>query len=206
MSGTLRDVLARHVARRSGHAFLISPETGRTLTYGELERQARLLARWLRAAGLSRGDKVGLFLHNGYQTALLFLGAMIGGYVVAPLNLLSQRSQLAYVLEHCDCRVLFTAREYEAQLGEALELVSRRIEVIVVDPDAGELFLEERLPRGEFEDVAPDSPALLMYTSGTTGTPKGALLTHANLMAAAQSVAAWHGLTPADRCLSSLPL
>ena len=58
-----------------------------------------------------------LFLHNGYQAALLFLGAMIGGYVVAPLNLLSQRSQLAYVLDHCDCKLVFTSREHEKPLA-----------------------------------------------------------------------------------------
>jgi len=131
---------------------------------------------------------------------------MIGGYVVAPLNLLAQRSQLAYVLEHCDCKVLFTAREYEAALHDALPAVTRKFDIVVIDPDATELFLEERLSAGEFEALSADSPALLMYTSGTTGTPKGALLTHANLIAAARAVAAWHGLTPADRCLSSLPL
>ena len=206
MSGTLRDVLARHVARQPERILLVAPETGRTLTYRELDRQARQLARWLRLAGLRRGDKIGLYLHNGYQTALLFLGAMIGGYVIAPLNLLAQRSQLAYVLEHCDCKVLFTCREQEAPLADALATVRRPIEVIVIDPDAPELFLEGRLPRGDWEAVAADDPALLMYTSGTTGTPKGALLTHRNLIAAAEAVAGWHGLTPADRCLSSLPL
>jgi len=206
MSETLRDVVAQHVARQRRHTFLVAPETGRTLSYGELDRQSRLLARWLRAAGLRRGDKVGLYLHNSYQTALLYLGAMIGGYVIAPLNLLSQRSQLAYVLEHCDCKVLFTAREYQKQLGEALAEVKRPVEVIVIEPDAPELFIEQRLPEGEFEPIAADDPALLMYTSGTTGTPKGALLTHRNLIAAARCVAAWHGLAREDRCLSSLPL
>ena len=206
MSETLRGVLARHVARQPGRTLLLAPETGRTLSYRELDRQARLLARWLRAAGLARGDKVGLYLHNGYQTAVLFLGAMIGGYVVAPLNLLAQRSQLAYVLGHCDCRLLFTSRELEPALASALALVKRPIEVIVIDADAPALFLEERLPAGGFEPVAADDAALLMYTSGTTGTPKGALLTHRNLVAAGRAVAAWHGLTPQDRCLSSLPL
>jgi acyl-CoA synthetase (AMP-forming)/AMP-acid ligase II len=206
MSDTLRDVLARHVARQAARVFLVAPETGRTLSYGELDRQARLLARWLRAAGLARGDKVGLYLHNGYQTALLFLGAMIGGYVIAPLNLLAQRSQLAYVLEHCDCKVLFTCRAHEPALAQALASVGRRIEVVVIDPDAPQLFLEVRLPPGGWEPVAAGDPALLMYTSGTTGTPKGALLTHANLVAAARAAAQWHGLTRDDRCLSSLPL
>ncbi len=205
-TATLRDVLAAHMARQPERSFLVAPETGRTLTYRELDRQARILARWLRAAGLERGDKVGLYLHNGYQTALLFLGAMIGGYVVAPLNLLAQRSQLAYVLDHCDCKVLFTAREYEKQLAEALAEVRRPIRIIVIDIDAPELFLEKRILSAEFEPLTADDPALLMYTSGTTGTPKGAVLSHRNLIAAARSVAAWHGLTAVDRCLSSLPL
>jgi long-chain acyl-CoA synthetase len=205
-AATLRDVLAAHVARQPERSFLVAPETGRTLTYRELDRQARILARWLLAAGLERGDKVGLYLHNGYQTALLFLGAMLGGYVVAPLNLLAQRSQLAYVLEHCDCKVLFTAREYEKQLAEALADVRRPIEIIVIDVDAPEIFLEKRISPAAFEPLVSDDPALLMYTSGTTGTPKGAVLSHRNLIAAARCVASWHGLIAADRCLSSLPL
>jgi len=205
-AATLRDVLAAHVARQPERSFLVAPETGRTLTYRELDRQARILAGWLRAAGLERGDKVGLYLHNGYQTALLFLGAMIGGYVIAPLNLLSQRTQLAYVLDHCDCKILFTAREYEKQLAEALAEVRRPIGIIVIDVDAPELFMEKRVLSVESEPLTADDPALLMYTSGTTGTPKGAVLSHRNLIAAARGVAAWHGLTAADRCLSSLPL
>ena len=203
---TLRDVLAGHLVRQPGRTFLIAPETGRRLSYREIDRQARLLARYLRSRGLKRGDKVALYLHNGYQAALLFLSAMIGGYVAAPLNLLSQRSQLAYVLDHCDCKLLFTSREYEKPLGEALAEVKRAFEVIVVDSDAVGLFIEKELPESDFEILAPEDPALLMYTSGTTGVPKGALLTHANLLAGARSVAAWHRLTPQDRCLSSLPI
>jgi long-chain acyl-CoA synthetase len=203
---TLRDVLAAHLARRPDQTFLIAPETGRVLSYREIDRQAQLLARYLRSRGLQRGDKVALYLHNGYQAALLFLAAMIGGYVVAPLNLLSQRSQLAYVLDHCDCRILFVGLGMESAIREALTEVHRPIEVIVIDPDATDLFVEKELPKEKPEIVAPGDPALLMYTSGTTGTPKGALLTHANLLASASVVAAWHSLTPEDRCLSSLPI
>jgi long-chain acyl-CoA synthetase len=206
MSGTLRDTLAGHLAAQPDRTLLIAPETGRRLSYRDLDWQARMLARWLRAAGLKPGDRIGLYLHNSYQTAALFLGAMLGGYVIAPLNLLSQRSQLAYVIGHCGCRILFTAREYEAPLAAALAEVQRKVEVVVIDPDASELFLEDRLPAEAPIRIRPGDPALLMYTSGTTGTPKGAVLSHANLIAAASSVAAWHGLTPRDRCLSSLPL
>lgn len=206
MSATLRDVLDAHVARQPEAVFLFAPETGSVLTYRDLDREARLLARFLAGKGLRRGDKVAFYLHNGRQTALIFLGAMAGGYVVTPLNLLAQRSQLAWVLEHCNCRLVFTSREHEPALAGALAQLGGAIEVVVIDPDAPTLFASERLAPGAPEPVAPDDAALLMYTSGTTGTPKGALLTHANLLAAARSVAAWHGLASADRCLSSLPL
>jgi long-chain acyl-CoA synthetase len=206
MSATLRDVLDAHVARQPEAVFLVAPETGRVLTYRELDREARLLARFLAGKGLRRGDKVAFYLPNGRQTALVFLGAMAAGYVVTPLNLLAQRAQLAYVLEHCDCRLVFTSREHEDPLAQALAQVARPIEAVVIDPGAPALFAGESSAPQWPEPVAPDDPALLMYTSGTTGTPKGALLTHANLLAAARSVAAWHGLTSADRCLSSLPL
>jgi long-chain acyl-CoA synthetase len=202
---TLRGALARHAAARPDAPFLFAPETGRVLTYAELERQARLLARFLAAMGLRKGDKVGLFLHNAYQTAALFLGSMMGGYVCAPFNLLAQRSQLEYVLAHSDCKILFTAREYEARVAEALPRTGAP-EVIVIDPDAPELFLQDRLPVFSPPPLAASDPALLMYTSGTTGTPKGALLGHANLVASARSVSQWHGLGPGDRVLSALPL
>ncbi|TSA18296.1 MAG: long-chain fatty acid--CoA ligase [Betaproteobacteria bacterium] len=204
-AATLRGALALHAAARPDAPFLFAPETGRVLTYAELERQALLLGRFLRAMGLRKGDKVGLFLHNAYQTAALFLGSMIGGYVCVPFNLLAQPSQLAYVLAHSDCKILFTARDYEARVAEALP-GDNAPEVILVDPDAPELFLLERLPASSPPPLDARDPALLMYTSGTTGTPKGALLTQANLVASARSIAQWHGLEAEDRVLSALPL
>ena len=202
---TLRDAVARHAAARPDAPFLFAPETGRVLTYAELLRQAHLLARFLDATGLKKGDKVGLFLHNAYQTAVLFLGSMLGAYVCAPFNLLAQRSQLAYLLAHSDCKVLFTAREYEARVAEALPRTGGP-EAIIIDPDAPELFLANRLAQFTPRSPAAHDPALLMYTSGTTGIPKGALLTHANLVASARSVSQWHELGPGDRVLSALPL
>ena len=203
---TLREVLAAHAAGGPDRPFLVAPETGRVLRYGEIERQARNLARFLASRGLRRGDKVALYLPNGYQATLLFLSAMAGGFVVVPLNLVAQRSQLAYVLGHCGCKLLFTSRDYEAPLAAAMAEAKRGIEAITIDPDAAELFVEKELPKSKLEKIRPTDPALLMYTSGTTGVPKGVLLTQANLVAGASSVARWHGLTRADRCLSSLPL
>jgi len=207
VAATLRDVLLAHEREQPDAPLLISPETGETLSYAKFAQVARQLAARYSAHDLVPGDHVGFLLHNGYQTTTIFLGTMAAGFVVTPLNLLAHGAQLAYVLEHSDVKLVFTSTHYEAQLRNALSMTAteRTIRVEVIDSDApnvhasyGEIELDQSAHR--------ESPALLMYTSGTTGQPKGALLTHANVLHAAHSVCDWHGLTRADRVLSSLPL
>lgn len=208
-ASTLRDTLLAHERQQPDAPLLIAPETGVVLNYRQLALETRQLSARYAACGLRPGDHVGFLLHNGYQTTTIFLGTMVAGYVVTPLNLLSQGTQLAYVLAHSDVRLVFTSSHYEAQLRTALALLpaerAQRIAVVIIDSDApsahagfGEVALDGSL--------SSTAPALLMYTSGTTGTPKGALLTHGNLMHAGHAVSDWHGLTAADRVLSSLPL
>src|SRR5690606_22587231 len=112
----------------------------------------------------------------------LFLGIMYAGRVVSPVNLLAQPAQLAYVLDHSDARLVFVAEAYREQLEQAHATLAHPAAVETIDVDAEELFPE----LGESAappDVREDDTALLMYTSGTTGRPKGALLTHRNVVA-----------------------
>ena len=206
---TLRGALLAHEAIRPAATLLRSPETDQVLTYGQFAKETRQLAARLEALGVHGGDHVGFLLHNGYQTTTIFLGTMAAGYVVTPLNLLSQGAALAYVLEHSNVRVVFTSEHYEQQLRDAISLLSSQhansMQVVVIDSDAAEAhagFGERALDA----DIADSTPALLMYTSGTTGKPKGALLTHKNLLHAGRSVCKWHGLSANDSVLSSLPL
>ena len=208
-AATLRDVLLAHEIAQPNTTLLHSPETDRVLTYGQFAKETRQLAARLHALGIHAGDHVGFLLHNGYQTTTIFLGTMAAGYVVTPLNLLSQGAALAYVLGHSNARAVFTSAHYEQQLRGALLLLpphhANGIQIIVIDSDAAEAhagFGEQALDA----DITEASPALLMYTSGTTGKPKGALLTHKNLLHAGRSVCEWHGLTANDSVLSSLPL
>jgi sulfoacetate-CoA ligase len=209
---TLRDLLAAHLAVVPDAPFLIAPETGRVMRYRDVGAETCALATLLAARGLAPGDTVGLLLPNGYRTTALFLGAMLAGYVITPFNLLAQKSQLAHCVGHSDCRIVFTTAAELPRLTEAIAALApaRRaaIETVVIDVDApGADAMENATKRlHDLPPVTARSPALLMYTSGTTGTPKGALLRHANLVAAGRAVAAWHGLGAADRCLSSLPL
>src|SRR5205085_10604827 len=92
---------------RGGSAFLVSAENDRAFTYGDLKREALALAAFLGTKGIRKGDKVGFYCSNGWQTAAIFLGTMYGGFVSVPLNLLSPRSQLHYVLVHSELKLVF---------------------------------------------------------------------------------------------------
>ena len=189
-----------------GQAYLIAPETGLQLSYGQLSSDARNLGRLLLQHGLRKGDKVALMLRNGYQAADLLLGVMYAGFVVAPVNLLAQPSQLEYVLEHSDVQAAFVAPEFQERLQAALAKVSRPVQVFPIDPDAPGISDPATLPAIELPTVHEDDEALLIYTSGTTGRPKGVVLTHRNVIAGAQYVSQAHALGRADRVLCVLPL
>ncbi|MGH8664816.1 MAG: AMP-binding protein, partial [Burkholderiales bacterium] len=171
-----------------------------------LQRKSRSLTRHLLGLGLSKGDKVSFMLHNGYQAARLLIGAMYGGFVVQPINLLSQRSQLEYVLAHSDTCAVFVADEYRGRLDEALAAIDRPIHVVPTDVDAEQLFDAALEVEGALPDIDEDDAALLMYTSGTTGMPKGCLLSHRNCVAGGEFTSGAHRLTESDRVLCALPL
>ncbi len=206
MVRTVRHYVDRQARDRAGSPYLIAPETGCVLTFGELKRQSDNLARFLISCGYAPGDRIAFYCANGYQTAAVFLGTMYGGFVSVPLNLVSQASQLEYVLEHSDTRLVFTDAEHAGAIAARVKAVGRPIEIIVIDVDAPSLFLEERLPTTRVPAVDENVPALLMYTSGTTGRPKGCLLTQKNVISGGRFVQEAHQLGPSDRVLSSLPL
>ena len=144
---------------------------------------------------------------NGYQTTKIFLAAMYSGFVISPLNLNAQPSQLTYVLNHSDTKLVFVTDFQHDRLLESLVPVQRNIEVIVIDKNREEIFPHEDLANWALPDVTEEDPALLLYTSGTTGRPKGAILTRRKheFREDTTSVEA-HRLSADDTGLVSLPL
>lgn len=202
---SLGEVLLHWSAVQGDKVFLYAPESGATLTYGQLSKEAHHFSTWLEEQKISAHGHVGLYMHNGRQTSTIFLAAMACGRVITPLNLLAPTAQLAWVLDHSDIEILFYSPDKKQNLFLALEKTKRSFVLCELDPDAIEgPFMQSKA--GMLPSVQANQPALLMYTSGTTGTPKGVLLTHANLLHAAQSMASWHSLTQADTVLSSLPI
>ena len=200
---TLRDAVERQVADRGDAPFLIVPESGRRLGYRELQALSRRLAGFLAARGIGPGEVVSFMLPNSVAAVGVFIGAMAGGFVVSPLNLVAQDSQLEYVVVHSGTRLVFTSEDLADRLRAIIARTAAAIELVVIDVDQPDFGDGDGAWR---EALLPEQPAMLMYTSGTTGTPKGVLLSHANMLHSAQVVVNAQELGPGDRVLSSLPL
>lgn len=201
---TVHALIEARAALAPDAVYALGLANGGALSYGELARSCRRVGALLQSRGLRAGDTVSLVMPNGLQTLRVLLGAMHAGMIVNPVNLLSQPEQMRYVLGHSDCKLVVVAPEWAERVQALLAGLDREVAVIVADPDAAALPGESA--EATLCPPAPGAVALLMYTSGTTGVPKGVMLTQANLAANAQAISTEHGLTPADRVLAVLPL
>lgn len=205
----VRALIDERASIQGGDIYFVAPHTGHTLTFDALARTCRRIAAGLIARGLQPGDHVSLVMGNGVATVEFLLGALYGGFCVNPINLLAQSDQMRYVIEHADARLIVAAPEWIERVRALCSSVARPIDVLQVHPDEPDVAAA----LGDLGDVSPALPplaredlALLMYTSGTTGRPKGVMLTQGNLVANAHAIAREHRLTPADRVTAVLPL
>lgn len=173
-----------------------------TLSYGELLRRAAGVAGWLRANEVRPGDRVAVMMPNLPAFPVHFYGALLAGAVVVPMNPLLKEREVEYYLRDSGARVLFAAEGSGPDALVACAAVGVRL------VEVGPLGLESPpVADAAMEPRAADDTAVILYTSGTTGQPKGAELTHANLASnAATTATTLTQVGPDDVAMGCLPL
>ncbi|HEX6021509.1 MAG TPA: long-chain fatty acid--CoA ligase [Solirubrobacter sp.] len=172
-----------------------------TTTYRMLDDASARVAGLLAAKGLKPGDRVGLMLPNVPQFAYAYYGTLRAGGVVVPMNILLKSREVAYYLGDPEAKLLLVWHQYadEAQAGAE----EAGAEVIVVGPED---FEDGAIASANVVFRRGDDLAQILYTSGTTGTPKGAMITHDNLRLTCEHVGAVPKITEDDVTLGVLPL
>ena len=198
LAGIVWDALADHengAAVRQGD---------RVLSYAELARAAAQVASLLRGEGVRPGDRVAVMLPNVAAFPVLAYGTLAAGAVVVPMNPMLKGREVAHYLSDSGARLMFAWEPAAAEAAKGAAETGARV-IPVADADAAALRTGE--PLIGWADADDDDDALILYTSGTTGTPKGAQLTHGNLRRNAELTARTLIRTgPDDVIMGCLPL
>jgi len=188
--------------------WLISPESGSTVSYASARNKIVAIANHLRGKDLPPGSKIAVAANNGIGSCLTILGIIYAGHIALPLNLVAGAKIIAYTINHSETALIFTADECKPLISEALYDCENEIDIISLDPEFGPLWTEE-IPEEPFEpltNIATEEVAVIMYTSGTTGNPKGVMLSHSNLLAAGRYISSGHDVEHKDVALCVLPI
>src|SRR5919198_3444362 len=185
------------------HTAIAVPGTDIRVSYGSLRTQVEALADALAAAGVSRGDRVGIALPNGLPAVICFLAASVVG-TAAPLNPAYTEEEFRFYLDDTGARVLIVPPEGAEAARRA---AADRIQILTVDADpAGIVRLSAASGRQSLSAPSNNDVALVLHTSGSTGRPKRVPLTHANLSISARNIARWYNLGPDDVSMCVMPL
>ena len=203
MSSNLASFLTDTAQRAGDRTALKLDDT--EATYAQIDDGSGRVAALLESKGFERGDRVGIMLPNVPYFAVAYYGVLRAGGVVVPMNPLLKGREVSFYLEDPEAKLMFAWHDFaeaaDKGAGEA------GAEVISVKPGEFEKLLAEHEPDTDVADVDDSDTAVILYTSGTTGKPKGAELTHANLKKNAQLSADKLGeVSEDDVNLGALPL
>lgn len=179
--------------------FLINPDTDTHIPFAAVDARTAEIADDLISAGLKQGDRVALALMNGVGACLTVLGIIRAGGVLVPVNLGLKETEFEYIITNSQASFLISNDDILAECSVSIQKLDAET--------AGEIAEAKlyALHPDRVDDVPPET-ALILYTSGTTGKPKGVMLTQSNLLAETGYIADGHGLTREDTAMLILPL
>ena len=222
---TIGQRLAAVTKRQPGVEALVVPFQGVRLTYAQFSAEVQRVALGLLALGLEKGDRVGIWAPNCAEWAYLQFATARLGVILVNINPAYRANELAYALNQSGVRMLVMAQSFKTSDYVAMVTSVRaglphleRVVTIGAERASGpaDLLWEELVAAGEGRDVADleareagldcHDPINIQYTSGTTGNPKGATLTHSNILNNGKLVGEVLGYTPRDRVCIPVPL
>ena len=200
--GTIRDWLNKRAAETPDGISHIFPDDGSTLTWLQLRDHAAGIAGGLSANGTQKGESVAICLPNSREAILCLFGILYGGFRATPLNLVAGPEAIGFALAHSRSRSIFVGSGQRDLIDAALAAHPNELNTLPA--------LDDPAWSGPFSncdtvDITASDEALLMYTSGTTGRPKGVLHSHAGLLAGGWNSCMAHRLGADDRALCVLP-
>ncbi|MEX0687017.1 MAG: class I adenylate-forming enzyme family protein [Balneolales bacterium] len=165
------------------------------------------LAHFMINKGLRDGDSIATVSHNHWHTVVQYFAAWLIGVVVVPINVGEDDERISYILDNAGVKLTFIRDEYEDQMQS---IIHSRASLSQIETCICSDSLDPFLITGNLEDlptrVEGESDALIVYTSGTTGNPKGVLLSQNNLMEDARSISEWHRLNDLSTMMCVLPI
>jgi len=163
-------------------------------------------ANVMRERGIRRGDRVATISHNHADTVIQYFAAWLMGACIVPVSLSEDDHRIRFILENSRAKLVFLRSDYEERVTPIIQSVPSVLLVLSCSNEFHNLLQNASPFFSSEEAVTIEDEALIVYTSGTTGNPKGVVLTQHNLLADAKGITEWHAMTNAQRMMCVLPI
>ena len=192
---------------RRGPAELLRSSDGRSLSWAEVNERSAKMAHAIREAGAVPGDRVSVQVRKSPDNLCLYLACLRAGTAYHPLNMAYTAAELGYFLDNAEPRIVICDSSLETEVTPIASKVGARL--MTLDQDGGGSLSDAASGASRYFETVPraaDDMAALLYSSGTTGVPKGIMLTHHNLLSNTGALVGAWGFTADDRLLHTLPI